>query len=137
MRLVVDASVWIKFLRREPRICERLTRAMSNDDEVIVTPVAYYEVMRGLKKRNDQANIETLSTLWDGCYCAEATRAVWREAVGLWVQSVKANQLRGDADTITAAFASLLGATIATTDAHFGIFHELGIPVEDWSDSAA
>lgn len=131
MRFVVDASIWIKLLRKEKAVGYRLLSAIENGDDVIVTPVAYYEVMRGLRKRDDEKNIVFISEYWTNLPYVEASREVWDEAVRLWVLCVKKNEKREDADTILAAFASVLDAVIVTADKkHFPAFE---LPVQNWT----
>ena len=133
MRFVVDTNIWIKFLQGNQRVHERLQRAMAAGDEVVVTPVAYYEVMRGLEKRGDQESIARIRTVWDGLTYVEARREVWDEAVRLWVLCVKQNQKRDDADTILAAFTSVFDAVIVTADRHFDVFD---FQVQNWASDS-
>ena len=110
----------------------RVARALDDErNELIVTPIAYYEVLRGLMKRDDTESIDFIRRFWDKLRYEEATRAVWDEAVRLWVLAVRRNQKQEDADTLTAAFASVLGCTIVTVnEAHFTAF---GLPTENWA----
>ncbi|HEY3243992.1 MAG TPA: PIN domain-containing protein [Phycisphaerae bacterium] len=131
MRYVIDSTIWIKLLRKERAVCERFERAAFEDDELVVTPVAYLEVLRGLYKRDDHESIAFIHELWNELRYEEADRRIWDEAVRLWVIAVRRNELREDADTIIAAFASVLNARLVTAnESHFSIF---GIPTENWA----
>lgn len=131
MRYVVDSSIWIKLLRKENRVRAHFERVICGEDELIVTPVAYFEVMRGLVKREDEKSLSFISELWKGLRYEETNQRVWDEAIRLYVLAIRQNQRREDADTILAAFASVLGATIVTTNQrHFEVF---GLRVANWA----
>ena len=132
MRYVIDTNIWIKLLRKERRVRACVARALDDDrNELIITPVAYYEVLRGLVKRGDTESVDFIRALRERLRYVEATRAVWDEAVRLWVLAVRRNRKQEDADTLTAAFASVLEGTIVTVnEAHFAPF---GLATENWA----
>jgi predicted nucleic acid-binding protein len=130
MRYVVDTNIWIEVMRKHKQACRRLEDSIRNGDDVVVIPVVYFELLRGLEKRGDTESIGFIRSLWGTLPYAECTRPVWDEAIRLWVVGVKANQKREDADVLIAAFASCLGATIVTDN--LGHFTSLGLPLENW-----
>lgn len=130
MRYVLDTNVWIRFLQKNRQVGNRLKQTISNRDEICVVPVVYYELMRGLQKRQDIDSIAYIQQFWRTLSYYEAKKPVWDAAIRLWLQTIRANEKREDADILLAAFASDLGAVIVTDNVrHFDIF---GLPVENW-----
>jgi len=134
MLYIIDSNIWIKLLRDERAVRERFEQAVLQDDQLMVTPVAYFEVLRGLRKREDHDSLGFIAELWRELRYEEINQRIWDEAIRLWVLAVRQNALREDADTILAAYASVFNATIVTAnESHFSVF---GIPVENGSASA-
>lgn len=130
MRYVLDTNVWIRFLQKNRQVGNRLRQALSNKDEICVVPVVYYELLRGLQKRQDIDNINYIRRFWRTLSYYEAKKPVWEAAIQLWLQTTRANEKRQDADILIAAFASDLSAVIVTDNVkHFDTF---GLPVENW-----
>lgn len=131
MLFVVDTSIWVKLLRRDSRVGPRLEQALRQGDTIIVVPIVYYELMRGLRKRNDQTSIGFIERLWSSLTYADLELDSWEAAVRLWVDAVAKNQAREDADVLVAAAASVLQATVVTDNLqHFEVF---GVPLENWA----
>lgn len=130
MRYFVDTNIWIKWLRKESIIRDHLAKTIMDRHEVIVTPIAYFEVVRGLKKRNDKEGLSAIHKLWSALTYVEASKRVWDVAIEIWVEAVRTNNKREDADVITAAFARVYDGTIVTRDAHFD---SLGVSRVAWN----
>ncbi len=131
MLFVVDTSIWVKLLRRDSRVGPRLEQALRQGDTIIVVPIVYYELMRGLRKRNDQTSIGFIERLWSSLTYVDLELDSWEAAVRLWVDAVAKNQAREDADVLVAAAASVLQATVVTDNLqHFEVF---GVPLENWA----
>jgi len=45
---VLDSNILSFYLRQDQQIIQRVKNALLNGDEVIIGPIAYYEVKRGL-----------------------------------------------------------------------------------------
>ena len=131
MRYVVDTNIWIRFLKKERSVRPRLERVLASGDEIVVTPIVYYELLRGLEKRRDTQSIGAIKQLWSEFLYVETSRPIWDEAIRLWVLAIRKNEKQEDADTLIAAFASHLGAVVVTdNEKHFAAF---GLTIENWA----
>lgn len=132
MRYLVDTNIWIAFLRKNPKVRERLRTTLSQRHDICVIPVVYYELLRGLEKRRDSASLYVIKQFWATLSYHEATKFIWDEAVRLWVATIRQNTMPGDKDVLIAAFAIQLNATVVTRNVrHFSVF---SLAIENWID---
>lgn len=131
MRFILDTNAWIAVLRRQKLVVSRLRERLADGHEVLVTPVEYFELLRGLEKRGHREHIEQIKNLWLTLRYCEADRPMWDTAVMLWIASIRRNQKREDADVILAAFAVRHGAVIVTNNRRD--FEGFGVLLEDWT----
>ena len=96
-----------------------------------MTPIEYFEVMRGLELRGPRGPIEYLTALWSTLSYCDIDRETWEIAIHLWVKAVKENRKREDADILLAALATRHRACLVTNNT--GDFQYLGIELEDWT----
>lgn len=130
MKYVVDTCIWVRLLRKENQIKERLAQTLKDEHEVIVSPVVYYELIRGLEKRGDTQSVAFMLQLWSKMTYVEMSKEIWDVAIRLWVDAVRRNRKQEDADTLIAAAAFHLGAAVVTDN--IKNFQSFSIPVEDW-----
>ncbi len=131
MRYIIDTNIWVKLLRKQKTVKSCLEKVLREGDEIIVTPVEYFELLRGLEKRRDRESIEFIKRFWARLQYIEVSREIWDEAIRLWVSAVNKNEKREDADTLLAAFASKLRAILVTENVkHFLIFN---LKTENWA----
>jgi predicted nucleic acid-binding protein len=133
MRYLVDTNIWIEFLRKNPKVRTRLRETLAQRNEIWVIPVVYYELLRGLEKRDDKRSLAFIKQFWATLSYYEATKYIWDEAIRLWVMSTRQNTNPGDKDIFIAAFAIQLSATVVTRNVrHFTIFQ---LPTDNWIDN--
>jgi predicted nucleic acid-binding protein len=58
MRYVVDTNIWVFYLKKNQQVRQHLRQALTNQDEICIIPIVYFELLRGLQKRNDLESIE-------------------------------------------------------------------------------
>jgi predicted nucleic acid-binding protein len=134
MRYVVDTNIWVFYLKKNQRVRQHLRQALTNQDEICIIPIVYFELLRGLQKRNDLESIEQIRKLWRTLSYYEATPPVWDTAINLYVMTIRQNQKREDADILIAAFADILNAVVVTDNVrHFEAF---GLPIVNWRDNS-
>ena len=51
----LDSNVVSDILRRQPEVMRHLNEALDNDDNLFISSIVYYEVVRGLKARAKRA----------------------------------------------------------------------------------
>ena len=134
MRYIPDTNIWIYLLRKQENIRQALERALREDDtQIVVPPVVYFELLRGLEKRKDSESITFFKKMLDQKQCRymECTRAIWDLAIQLWVKACTENKARQDADILIAAFAKDLNALLVTENTKD--FSHLGIELTSWA----
>ena len=133
MRYVVDTNIWIRLLRKENTVGTAMRRALADGHQIIVPSVVYFELLRGLQKRGDSANMDFFRNMLtaEGCVYEECSRPIWELAINYWVAAKTQNKSCKDADILIAAFARHHDATVITED--LGHFSHLGVPIENWS----
>jgi predicted nucleic acid-binding protein len=136
MPLVLDADILTDLPKKREGVYLRLRAALAAGEQVYVSPVAYYEVLRGLFHIEATKQIDLLQRLCAGFKWHDLARSVWENAAALWARCRRqgkplAHQSALDADVLIASHAASLGATIATRNVeHFRI---LGTDFEDWN----
>jgi len=98
--------------------------------EVLVSPVVYFELRRGLTKRKATRLIAFLDSLIATLIWIEFTRSDWEAAADLWAQTQQAGRPRGDADILIAAQANRRGAIVVTHNVKH--FDDISVGVETW-----
>ena len=132
MRYVLDTNIWIAFLRKNPKVKMRLEEMFAQGHELCVIPLVYYELLRGLEKRRDQASSGFIKKFWATLSYYECTKLIWDEAIRLWVRAIRTNTMPGDPDVLIAAFAIQLNARVVSRNVkHFSGF---SVSIENWID---
>jgi len=136
MALVLDADVLSDILRKRRKAYDRLRRALSAGEVVYMSPVAYYEVLRGLLHKRAREEVEFLRNLCLSLEWNDFSRPVWEEAAKLWADCRTAghslsDERRLEGDALIAAHARSLDATVATRNVKH--FRFLGVEFEDWN----
>lgn len=132
MQYVIDTNIWIAFLQKNMKVKTRLRETFLQGHDICVVPVVYYELLRGLEKRNDRESIDFIKKFWATLSYYECTKSLWDETIRLWVTAIKSNTMPGDNDLLIAAFAIQLSATVVTRNTrHFSTFR---LPAENWID---
>lgn len=129
---VLDTNIWIRILRRNKKAGDEMEAALARGDQIFLTSIVYFELLRGLRKREDFESIGFIENLQNahGVVYQECSRAVWDAAIELWVDRTLTNRQKEDADTIIAAFAKHLNATVVTDNVKH--FSDLKVPIANW-----
>src|SRR5215510_12424831 len=107
MRYVVDTNIWIAIIRKNQKVRTYLHAALADRHEICITPIVYYELMRGFELHRQRyiADIAFIQKLWATLSYRETTKSIWDEAIRLWVVARRQNKNPGDRDILIAAFA--------------------------------
>ena len=128
---VLDTNIVSHILRRDERVLSRLEHAVSGDAAMILCPVVYYEIQRGLVKKASSRLLSEFTRLTTYVRWEDVRRADWDKAAELWVLATQSGAPRNDADVIIAAYALRRGAILVTdNESHF---RQLGVRIENWT----
>jgi tRNA(fMet)-specific endonuclease VapC len=130
---LLDTNIISLLLRRDPIVAQRLKDALAANATIVLSPIVFYEIQRGLLKRDAKKQrtfFERLSPKFVWC---DLERQDWVEAAQLWAEREQAGRPISDADLMIAVQAKRLGAILVTDNERD--FDGLGVQVENWRKS--
>jgi predicted nucleic acid-binding protein len=129
--LVLDSTVISEILRNNPRVCRRFWEETGREITVLMSPMVYFEVRRGLLKLKSQRLLQKLEELIAPFLWIDATRGDWETAASLWAHTRSHGHVVDDGDLIIAAQANRRAAVVVTDNV--GHFEGVADEVEKWS----
>jgi tRNA(fMet)-specific endonuclease VapC len=127
---LLDTNVISLLLRRDEVVEQRTEAAFSVNATILLSPVVFYEIRRGLVKRNAKKQIEFFERLSPRFKWRDFDREDWEQAAQLWAARMKKGAPLEDADLLIAAQAKRLGAILVTDNERH--FEDLGVKLENW-----
>lgn len=85
--LILDTNVVSEILRKNPAVCRRFWQETGHEITVLMSPMVYFEVRRGLLKANAQHLMQKLDEVIAPFLWIETTRGDWEEAAHLWADT--------------------------------------------------
>ena len=129
---VLDANLIAAILRQDAGAVIRVQKALRDNVQLILCPVVFYEVYRGLLHRDARKQLEFFLNLAATLTWDELTRVDWETAAHLWANLRRSGRALSDADILIGAYARRHGAVVVTRNArHFGY---LGVAIENWRE---
>ena len=127
---LLDTNIITGVLKKDANIVRRLNEALKANALVVLSCVAFYEIKRGLLKKDVKKQLVFFEQLAQSLEWADLLRSDWDLAAQLW--AVEANQGRPlqDTDLLMATQARRLKAVVVTNnEKHFA---NLGATIENW-----
>jgi tRNA(fMet)-specific endonuclease VapC len=122
-------SFWMKGLYD---IENKMTKTVLDGDTVIIPPVTYYEVIRGLYADDANRKLKLFTSLCERFGVNEMDKATWTEAARLYAEHKKIGHPVGDTDLLQAAFCIRHKYTLVTNNTkHFS--HISNLKIIDWA----
>jgi len=100
----LDSNIISFYLKGNATVIENMERTISEDHMIVITPIAYYEVKRGLLLINATKQIKKLESLCELFPVGEFGDYLMEDAIRIYVQERKAQRNTEDADIFIAAF---------------------------------
>ncbi|MCL2094243.1 MAG: PIN domain-containing protein [Treponema sp.] len=100
----LDSNIVSFYLKGNSAVIENIEKAIDENHSIIVTPIAYYEVKRGLLLINAVNQLNRLMEFCDLFSVGEFGDHLLDEAVNIYVKERKARRNTEDADIFIAAF---------------------------------
>ena len=100
----LDSNIISFYLRGNAAVIDNIEKAMDGDHSIIITPIAYYEVKRGLLLINATKQLKRLMDFCELFSVGEFGDYLLDEAIRIYVQEKKAKRNTEDADIFIAAF---------------------------------
>jgi len=117
----LDTNIISYILKRNLAITEKFIIEKEKGNTFNIPPLVYYEINRGLVSVNATRMMREFDKLCRQLKVGEMTKAIWNEAVKIYVGLKKQGRLIDDADIFIAAYCISFGYTLVTNNSeHFG-----------------
>ena len=100
----LDSNILSFYLKGNETVIKNMEEAINNDHMLVIAPIAYYEVKRGLMLINATKQLRKLESLCELFSVGELGDYLLEEAANLYVRERKAKRNTEDADIFIAAF---------------------------------
>jgi predicted nucleic acid-binding protein len=117
---VLDSNILSFYIRQNPRVIQKLQDELAEGNEVLIGPIAYYEVKRGLISINSSKRLGEFYTLCRVLGVGQLDNTILDTAAEIYRDLRAQKRLIEDADILTAAFCLNHGFTLVTNNtSHF------------------
>jgi len=128
---LLDTSIFIAFLKGEKSVVSKMEVYLDYFDELSLSIITYYEILRGLKYIGNKKELGDFENLMDKSELITLDREIIKKASEIYVGLKQKGELIGDADILIVSSCLLRNMVLVTDDEeHFGRIKEL--EVENW-----
>jgi predicted nucleic acid-binding protein len=128
---ILDSNIVSFYIRRDQRIIQKVQDELASGNEVLIGPIAYYEVKRGLMAINAQKRLREFYALCDVLGIGQLDNTILDIASEIYLELRAKKRTVEDADILTAAFCKSHDFTLVTHNAkHFEAIS--GLSYCDW-----
>ena len=127
---LLDTNVVTGILKQDARVVDRVTEALTADARLFLSPIVYFEIKRGLLRRDARKQLEFFEQLAQSLHWDDLRRTDWNAAAQLWAGEVTHGRPPQDADILIAAQAQRLKAILVTANEDHFRYH--GVRVANW-----
>lgn len=133
-RYSLDTNTLSSILRKDKHVVERFRAALAANHEFLLCPVVYYELRRGLLRKDASKQILALDELTSRFRWREFDKNIWMEAAQGWADACRRGRPSGDADLLIAYHAHCCSAVVVTANVKH--FEPFPIQIENWAAGA-
>jgi predicted nucleic acid-binding protein len=101
---ILDSNIVSFYIRQNQQIIQKVQDELSAGNEVLIGPIAYYEVKRGLMAISAQKRLKEFAALCTVLGVGHLDNTFLDAATEIYVELRGKNQTIEDADILTAAF---------------------------------
>jgi len=129
---VLDANIVSYYLKENEYVKKNMENALLTGDELIISPIAYYEVRRGLLAVGSEKRMLKFEQFCQMFAVGQLNNSILDTATEIYVELQKKGRLVGDDDIFIAAFCKYYGFVLVTNNVkHFDNISDLRI--FDWA----
>ena len=133
MIFALDTNIISYWLQKNKRIIEQLNQIIRQGDNIIIPPVAYYEIRRGFKHKAALGKEVAFSLICNSYKIGEMNLIVWEQAADIYGYTRKAGNSIEDTDILIAAFCIVNDYTLVTNNVkHFNGIKDLKL--DNWAE---
>lgn len=129
-RYVLDTNIFSAVLRREPLAKARIDSAVIKGDALLLCPVVYHEVCRGLLHRDSKNQLNFFLVYIQQFVWRDFSQADWFVAAQLWAKLRSSGYQITDNDLLIGVFAQQQEAILVTDNEKD--FQHLDVTIENW-----
>lgn len=129
----LDSNIVSFYLRGNTSVIENIEKAINEDHTIVIPPIVYYEVKRGLVLIGATKQMEKLRVFCDLFPVGELGDYILEDAIAIYVQERKAKRNTEDADIFIAAFC-LHNDYVLVTDNTRHFENISGLFTVNWND---
>ena len=132
---VLDTNTISFYLKEDRYVIDNIENALLSGDELLIAPIAYYEVRRGLLAINSEKRILKFKRLCQLFPVGQFDNHILDIAADIYVELRNTGRLMNDADIFIAAFCKQHGfALVTNNNKHFK--NVSGLSLFDWTLSS-
>ncbi|MDR0709956.1 MAG: PIN domain-containing protein, partial [Spirochaetaceae bacterium] len=111
---VLDSNIVSFYIRQDRKIIQKVQDELIAGNEILIGPIAYYEVKRGLMAINAQKRLREFTDLCTVLGLGRLDNALLDTAAEIYVELREKKETMEDADIMTAAFCKIHDFTLVT-----------------------
>ena len=129
---VLDTNIISFYLKGSEIVANNIVRALANGDSILVAPIAYYEIKRGLMAVGSQKRLKEFDKFCELFGIGQLDNNVLDIAAGIYAEQKRMGRMIEDADIFIAAFCKCRSVSLVTNNTkHFEYISDLDI--FDWT----
>lgn len=130
---ILDTNILTAFLKDNPKVINKVGRYLDEHEELSISVVTYYEILRGLKELKNKRKLKLFHEMMEKTEIIVLTVEIGEKAADIYLELKKRGKLIEDADILIAASAMANDLVLITdNEKHFRRIKEL--EVENWLD---
>jgi predicted nucleic acid-binding protein len=117
---ILDSNIVSFYIRQNQKIIQRVQDELTAGNEVLIAPIAYYEVKRGLMAVNAHKRLREFAALCEVLEIGQLDNTLLDTAAEIYIELRSKKRTVEDADILTAAFCKTHDFTLVTNNTkHF------------------
>jgi tRNA(fMet)-specific endonuclease VapC len=131
MIYALDTNIISYWLRGLYNLEKRLEIEFDHEHSIVIPPISYYEIVRGLYAVNSKNKLKSFAMMGDRLGQGSMEKADWIKAAELYARCRKSGQTMEESDLLQAGFCLQHGYILVTHNTrHFS--HITDLDLEDW-----
>ena len=130
----LDSNIISFYLKGNSTVFKNMEKTINENNTIIITPIAYYEVKRGLLMINATKQLRKLEILCELFPIGKFNNELLDDAINIYVQERKGKRNTEDADIFIAAFC-LRNNYVLVTDNLKHFKNIAGLNLINWTDN--
>ena len=131
MIYALDSNIVSYMLRGDAGVIPKYRQALSDGGEMVIPPIVYYEVQRGLLAKRMHKRLAKFSALYQKILQVEFDMPVWKKAADVYALLCQQGKSIDDSDIFIAAYCLVNNYTLVTNnERHFERID--GLKIVNW-----